>query len=40
MQGLMQDKPLSITHIFERAEKLFPNKEIVTYLPTGRSRIT
>ncbi|MCB1030554.1 MAG: long-chain fatty acid--CoA ligase [Acidimicrobiales bacterium] len=40
MQGLMQDYPLTISHIFNRAERLFPNKEIVTSLPTGRQRIT
>ncbi len=40
MLGLMQDYPLTIPHLFQRAEKLFPNKEIVTALPTGRERIT
>ncbi len=40
MQGLMQDYPLTIPHIFGRAEKLFPNKEVVTSLPTGRQRTT
>jgi fatty-acyl-CoA synthase len=40
MQGLMQDFPLTIPHLFSRAEKLFPNKEIVTSLPTGKERIT
>ncbi len=40
MQGLMQDFPLTIPHLFGRAEKLFPRKEIVTALPTGRERIT
>ena len=30
MQGLMQDHPLTLPHIFQRAEKLFPNKQIVT----------
>ena len=40
MQGLMQDYPLTLPHIFHRAERLFPDKEIVTALPTGRERIT
>ena len=40
MQGLMQDYPLTLPHIFHRAERLFPDKEIVTSLPTGRERIT
>ena len=30
MQGLMQDYPLTLPHIFRRAERLFPEKEIVT----------
>lgn len=40
MQGLMQDYPLTLTHLFDRAERLFPDKEIVTALPTGRSRVS
>ena len=40
MQGLMQDYPLTLPHIFERVERLFPTKEIVTALPTGRERIS
>ena len=40
MQGLMQDYPLTITHLFERAEKLFPEKEVVTSVPGGRDRYT
>jgi fatty-acyl-CoA synthase len=36
----MQDYPLTLPHIFHRVEKLFPDKEIVTALPTGRERIT
>ncbi|QXC62435.1 long-chain fatty acid--CoA ligase [Aquihabitans sp. G128] len=40
MQGLMQDYPLTLPMLFQRAEQLFPNKEIVTALPTGRVRIT
>ena len=30
MQGLMQDRPLTLPHFFDRAERLFPDKEIVT----------
>jgi fatty-acyl-CoA synthase len=30
MQGLMQDYPLSITHIFDRAETIHPAKKLVT----------
>ena len=30
MQALMQDYPLALPHIFHRAERLFPAKEIVT----------
>jgi fatty-acyl-CoA synthase len=40
MQALMQDYPLTLPHIFHRAEKLFPNKEIVTATATGRERTT
>jgi fatty-acyl-CoA synthase len=40
MQGLMQDFPLTLPYIFNRVERLFPNKEIVTALPTGVERIT
>ena len=40
MQGLMQDYPLTLPHLFHRVERLFPTKEIVTALPTGTHRIT
>jgi fatty-acyl-CoA synthase len=40
MQGTMQDRPLSITHLFRRAERLFPKKEIVTATKTGLERST
>ncbi|MCB0977013.1 MAG: AMP-binding protein, partial [Acidimicrobiales bacterium] len=40
MQGLMQDYPLTLTHLFDRAERLFPHKGIVTALPTGKVRTT
>ncbi|MGB3053874.1 MAG: long-chain fatty acid--CoA ligase [Acidimicrobiales bacterium] len=38
MQGLMQDFPLTISHLFSRAETLFADKQIVTSLPTGVTR--
>jgi fatty-acyl-CoA synthase len=40
MQGLMQDFPLTLPHFFERAERLFPEKEIVTATATGIDRTT
>jgi fatty-acyl-CoA synthase len=36
----MQDYPLTLPHIFHRVERLFPDKEIVTSLPTGLERIS
>jgi fatty-acyl-CoA synthase len=38
MQGLMQDFPLTISHLFSRVETLFADKQIVTSLPTGVTR--
>ncbi len=35
MLGLMQDYPLTIVAIFDRAEKLFPDKSVVTSTGTG-----
>jgi len=40
MKGLMQDVPLSEIMLFDRAEKLFADKEIVTGTATGRDRTT
>jgi fatty-acyl-CoA synthase len=40
MQGTMQDGPLTLVHFFERAERLFFDKEVVTATATGRERIT
>ena len=40
MQGLMQDYPLTLPHLFGRAEKLFPKKEVVTSVPGGVERYT
>jgi fatty-acyl-CoA synthase len=39
MQGLMQDAPLVLPHLFGRAERLFPRKQVVTATATGRERI-
>jgi len=39
MKGLMQPSQLSITHIFERAEKYHRNKMVTTATPTGLERI-
>ncbi|MEO7572309.1 MAG: long-chain fatty acid--CoA ligase [Acidimicrobiales bacterium] len=38
MQGLMQDVPLTLPHLFGRAETLFFDKEIVTATATGLER--
>jgi fatty-acyl-CoA synthase len=38
MQGLMQDAPLALPTIFRRAERLFPDSQIVTATPAGRER--
>jgi fatty-acyl-CoA synthase len=40
MKGLMQDVPLSITHLFDRAEQYFGHKGIVTATGEGRERRT
>jgi fatty-acyl-CoA synthase len=40
MQGLMQETPLTIPSLFWRAEKLFPDKHIVTAEAAGNVRIT
>jgi fatty-acyl-CoA synthase len=40
MQGLMQATQLTMPHMFERAEKYFRDKEIVTATPTGVQRAT
>lgn len=40
MQGLMQDVPLTITHLFDRAEKYHGHKEIITATPQGVERTT
>jgi fatty-acyl-CoA synthase len=40
MQGLMQDYPLTLPHIFHRVERLFGDKGIVTALSTGKERVS
>lgn len=40
MDALMQDRPLSIAHIFHRAERLWPRKTIVTSTPRGTTTVT
>ncbi len=40
MQGLMQDVPLSLDMIFDRAERLWPTKRLLTATPTGRETVT
>ena len=40
MDGLMMDTPLSLIHLFDRAERLFSDKTIVTATPAGRERLT
>src|SRR5437879_1440865 len=40
MQGLMQDYPLALPHLFQRAERMFAGREIVTATATGRERTT
>jgi fatty-acyl-CoA synthase len=40
MQGLMQDVPLTITHLFDRAEQYHGHKGIITATGAGRDRTT
>jgi fatty-acyl-CoA synthase len=40
MHGLMQDIPLTITHLFDRAEQYHAHKPIVTATGSGRERTT
>ncbi|WAL68280.1 long-chain fatty acid--CoA ligase [Amycolatopsis cynarae] len=40
MYGLMQDRPLSLPHVFHRAERLFGHKSMVTASPAGETRVT
>ena len=40
MLGLMQDRPLVLTHFLDRAERLFGAKEVVTATAGGVQRVT
>jgi fatty-acyl-CoA synthase len=40
MHGTMQSFPLTLVHLFERAEQLFSDKEIVTVTGSGHERTT
>ena len=40
MDGLMMDVPLSLIHLFDRAERIFPEKTFVTATPNGRERLS
>jgi acyl-CoA synthetase (AMP-forming)/AMP-acid ligase II len=40
VDGLMQDFPLTLPHLFDRAERLFADKEVVTVTATGQERTT
>ena len=40
MQGTMQDRPLTLTHFFERAERYTPGKQIITGTAAGVERTT
>lgn len=40
MLGLMQDTPLTITYLFDRAERYFGHKQVVTATGAGRERTT
>jgi acyl-CoA synthetase (AMP-forming)/AMP-acid ligase II len=40
MRGLMQQFPLTLPHLFERAERLHADKHVVTVTGTGRERVT
>ncbi len=40
MQGTMQDRPLTLSHFFHRAERYTPRKEIVTGTATGVEHTT
>ena len=40
MQGLMSSYPLTLPHLFHRAERLFGDKTITTLTATGKDRTT
>ncbi len=39
MQGLMQEFPLTLSHLLRRAERIFPRKRIATATATGMDRM-
>src|SRR3954463_12147993 len=39
MQGLMSSYPLTLTHVFSRAERLFPDKGVATARADGIERV-
>jgi fatty-acyl-CoA synthase len=40
MDGLMMDTPLSLIHLFDRATRLFADKEVITATPSGLQRVS
>src|SRR6185312_15371703 len=40
MLGLMQDRPLTLAHVFHRAEQLFGHKKLVTATADGETETT
>jgi fatty-acyl-CoA synthase len=40
MQGLMQDFPLTLPHLHQRAERLFFDKQVVTVTANGKERLS
>ena len=40
MRGLMQQFPLTLPHLFQRAERLFADNEVVTVTGTGREHVS
>src|SRR6478672_3298251 len=40
MKGLMSSFPLTLSHVFQRAERIFPEKEVVTVSRGEKGRIT
>ena len=40
MQGLMSPFPLTLAHVFQRAERIFPEKEVVTAARGATARVT
>ena len=40
MLGLMQDRPLTLPHVFHRAEQYFGHKQLITATPAGTTETT